>query len=205
MTKEELIGFEENIKRLWEEGKVKCPVHLSGGNEEELIEIFKEIKRNDYVFSTHRNHYHFLLHGGSPDRLTREILKEEGGLCRGRSGSMCTMDHHRNFYSSAIVGGVCGIAVGVAWGLKEAGRTEKVWCFVGDGAVDGGHFWESLQYAQGWDLPIKFIVENNDRSTCTTCKERLGDGSMGVLTTKVKVYCYKPTYPHVGSGIYVAF
>ncbi len=241
MTKEELIGFETEIKELWERGEIKCPIHLSGGNEEELIEIFKEVKRDDYVFSTHRNHYHYLLHGGEPRLLRDEILRKETGLCRGLSGSMCTTSVGNRFYSTAIVGGGCGIAVGVAWALKDKytcgrceaykpvevfnsgqggvlcggckvlmvnkGRLQHVWCFVGDGALDGGHFWESWQYALGWDLPITFVVEDNDRSTCTTTKERLGltRGTPKGEIAKQRHYTYKPTYPHVGSGKYVQF
>ena len=212
MQKEELIAFETRVKDLWEAKQIKCPIHLSGGNEEQLIEVFKDIKKGDYVFSTHRNHYHYLLHGGNPDALLKEILRQDDGLCRGHSGSMCTADSSINFFSSAIVGGVCGIATGVAWAVKESDKETKVWCFIGDGAIDNGHFWEALQYAEGWDLPVTFVVEDNDRSTCTRIHERLGL-DIGVryiltrmsLSKKVKYYHYKSVYPHVGSGVYLQF
>lgn len=208
----DLIKFENEIKALWEAGQIKAPVHFCGGNEEQLIEVFKEIRPNDYVFSGHRNHYHYLLHAGDGDALRKEMLREPDGLCRGRSGSMGTIDRSHNFFSSAIVGGCCGIAVGVAWALKDAGSPRRVWCFVGDGAVDGGHFWEALQYAHGWDLPITFVVEDNDRSTCTSVTDRLGtreslDGAWRTMLASKHIwhYEYVPTYPHVGSGKYVAF
>ena len=79
--KEKLIKFEEDIKRIYETGKIKAPIHLSGNNEDPLIKIFKKIKKKDWVFSTWRNHYHALLHGISPDWLKKEIILDpEKGL-----------------------------------------------------------------------------------------------------------------------------
>lgn len=202
-----LVTFEDEVRKLWEAGQIRCPVHFSGGNEEELLSIFREVKKDDYVFSTHRNHYHFLLHGGSSARLMAELLRQPDGICRGRSGSMCTIDRGRNFFSTAIVGGGCGIAVGVAWALKQQGSTRGVWCFVGDGAVDGGHFWEAVHYAEGQELPIAFVIEDNDRSTCTTKKARRGEWEPAYVPypSSCRYYGYNPTYPHVGSGKYVQF
>ena len=213
MNKAQLKGFELLIKSMWERGEIRCPVHLCGGNEQELMELFEEYKDDDYIFSTHRNHYHYLLAGGSPDNLLLEIRQDPKGPSGGRSGSMCTTDPVRSFFSSAIVGGMCAIAVGVALALKEKDDKRKVWCFVGDGGVDGGHFWEALQYAEGWDLPIVFVVEDNDRSTCTSTVARLGYKSMRdsvrywakEMSSKVVWYTYKPEYPHCGSGVYVQF
>lgn len=69
MTKQELIDFESRIADLYRQGELPFLFHLSGGNEDQLIEIFKEIKEGDYVLSTHRNHYHALLHGIPPNEL----------------------------------------------------------------------------------------------------------------------------------------
>lgn len=229
LDKDELIAFEREVAQKWEAGKLNCPIHLSGGNEDQLIQIFKEIKPNDYVFSTHRNHYHALLHGVPPKRLMDEILgksdKGTGCVCKGRARSMGFIDHSHKFYSSAIVGGNCAPAVGVAWALKEKARLYNqehyfcdeaqlptplvhVWCFVGDGTVDGGHFWEALQYAEGWDLPITFVVENNNRATCTDVIRRLGpriNDAGRYCSSKSIGYQYDPTWPHVGTGKYVQF
>jgi len=207
MEKEELIAFETELKELWEEGKIKCPLHLSGGNEEQLIDIFKEVGYDDILFSTHRNHYHALLHGVPAEALRKEVLRAEDGLASGNSGSMCTASRLRNFYSSAIVGGNCAPAVGAGYAIQEHKGLERVWCFIGDGAVDTGHFWEALRYTQGWNLPVTFVIEDNDRSTCTSIKERWGElGLAGVEEMEnVRYYSYEPTYPHVGSGVYVQF
>lgn len=221
ITKEDLIDFEKDVMAAWERGEIRAPVHASGGNEEQLIDIFKEVRRGDYVFSGHRNHYHALLHGCDPGQLLDEILGVPGGTCGGNARSMGFIDVAHHFYSSAIVGGCVAMAVGVAWGLRQqvvldplvgdevAAPPRHVWCFVGDGAVDGGHFWEAWQYANGWDLPITFVIEDNDRATCTDKQSRNGPSFMvwreNANKSRVRWYGYKPTYPHVGTGKYVQF
>ena len=67
LTRQDLIEFEEHIVSLWEDGQIRAPVHLSNGNEDELIEVFSHIDKDDYVFSTWRSHYHALLHGLTPE------------------------------------------------------------------------------------------------------------------------------------------
>src|SRR5437660_8914100 len=123
-TKEELVAFEDRIGALYAECKLPFLFHLSGGNEEQLIDIFENVKEGDYVLSTHRNHYHALLHGIPPELLEQKILE-------GRS--MFVFDRERNFFSSAIIGGTPGIAAGIAWALKRKNSKQRVWCFVGDG------------------------------------------------------------------------
>lgn len=219
MTAKELIDFELKVKEMWEGGKIKAPVHLCGGNEEELILIFRGVHNDDYVFCSHRNHYHYLLHNGDPSRLLNELRGSAEALCKGSARSMAFCDYSCRFFSSAIVGGVCAPAVGTAWALKDQKKPNKVWCFGGDGMVDTGHFWEALQYAEGWDLPVTFVIEDNDRSTCTPVNARIGPTTeydykpQWQLTarkhiecsSKVRYYKYKATYPHVGSGTYVQF
>jgi len=225
LTKEDLIAFVDEEVKLWEAGKLKIPCHFSGGNEDQLIEIFKEIRPYDYVFSGHRNSYHALLHGVGADVLMDEICGISTALCKGRARSMGFIDHRHKFYASAIVGGCVNIAVGVAVALKRSNADElridematpprHVWCFVGDGAVDGGHFWEALQYAEGQELPITFVIEDNDRATCTDVDSREGKKHRmrtGLLTQSawgskyIKHYFYEPTFPHVGTGKYIQF
>ena len=73
MTKEKLVNFEKEIAKLFEAGKIPYPVHFCGGNENQLIRIFKKIKKGDYIFSTHRSHYHYLLAGGSTESLKKRL------------------------------------------------------------------------------------------------------------------------------------
>ena len=128
---ENLKGFEKRISDLWDEGRILFYIHLSGGNEIPLVEIFNSVKPEDYVVSTHRSHYHYLLKGGRPEELERKILLGE---------SMHICDSKLNFISTAIVAGGPAIAAGIAKGIQIKGEDRKVWCFVGDGAEDEGHF-----------------------------------------------------------------
>lgn len=188
VTKEDLISFERSIVDLYKDNKLPFLFHLSGGNEDQLIEIFKEIKEGDYVLSTHRNHYHALLHGIPADTLRERIIN-------GRS--MFIYDRKRNFFTSAIIGGTVAIAAGIALALKKKGSSQKVWCFIGDGTEDNGHLFEAARYVQGFDLPCTYIIEDNNRSVTTTSDERWGKARNPVWSFKcVRKYVYDITWPH---------
>ena len=190
---EELLAFEEKIITFYENGRIRAPVHLSGGNEEQLIEIFKNIKPTDWVFSTHRNHYHALLHGISPEWIEEQILE---------GNSICLNNADHNFFSSAIMGGIIPIALGTAFALKRKGSDRKVWAFIGDMASYMGVFHEALRYAEGHDLPITFIVEDNGMSIETPTKKVWGEKS---VKNKVMKYVYTRKFPHHGIGKWVTF
>ncbi len=194
MTKQELIDFETDIKNEFLAAKIRAPVHLSGGNEDQLIEIFKSIKPTDWVFSTHRSHYHALLHGIPKDWLKQEIME-------GRSIHIFNKEH--KFLSTAIVGGNCSIAVGVAMGAKMKQTGEHVWCFVGEMAAEMGIFHECHKYAIGHDLPITFVIEDNGLSTNTPTLETWGISDC--LYDKVLRYTYTRVYPHINCGQWVVF
>jgi len=191
MTKAGLIAFEKRIADRYDNGELPYLIHLCGGNEDQLIEIFKDIKPGDYVFSTHRNHYHYLLHGGSPDDLEAKILAGK---------SMFVFNRVLNFFSSSIVAATPAIAAGVAWALKRKGSDGKVWCFIGDGAEDEGHFYEAVRYVDGQNLPCTFIIEDNDRSVIASRKQRWGVEYGWIWPECVEKYHYTPTYPHGGTG-----
>ena len=195
-TKEDLIKFENLIVTHWEAGKIKGPVHLSGGNEEELIEIGKRIKETDWVFSTWRSHYHALIKGIDPIWLEKEILA-------GRSITIVNKEH--KFYSSAIVGSIIPIATGVAIANKRDGNDDKVWCFIGDMAFETGGFYEMHKYAVRYDLPIIFVVEDNGVSTNTPTEETWGGIKKDIPSEKVVWYNYKNKWPHYGTGKWIIF
>lgn len=187
-TAEQLIAFEDRIGDLYLANKLPFLFHLSGGNENELISIFKNIKDDDYVISNHRSHYHALLHGIPPEVIEDRILN-------GRS--MFIYDRERNFFCSAIIGGTPAIAAGIAWALKRKGSKSKVWCFVGDGTEDNGHLYEAIRYVDGWELPCTFVIENNDRSVEASNSERWGKtGDYVWDSPSVLKYKYEITYPH---------
>ncbi len=189
MQAAELIAFEREVADAWEAGKLRGPVHLCGGNEDQLIEIFKEINREDFVFSTWRSSYHALLHGVPRDIVMAEIMA-------GRS-MMLHFPEYR-FFTSAIVGGILPIACGVA----AAGA--KVWAFIGDMTASIGTFHDAAQYAHGRGLPIRFVVEDNLLSTNTPTSKAWGQ-VYDAYGDKITRYRYERTYPHVGSGTYVSF
>lgn len=187
---ESLVAFERHVVDLFEDARIPYPIHLTGGNERQLVEIFREVQPGDYVFSTHRSHYHYLLAGGSPAELERMILAGD---------SMHVFDKKINFLTSAIVAGGPAIAVGVALGLQKQGSSAKVWCFLGDGAEDEGHFYEAVRYVDGHDLPCVFIIEDNNRSVETPKSDRHGKSNLQ-WPACVRRYSYLSTYPHVGTG-----
>jgi pyruvate dehydrogenase E1 component alpha subunit len=187
-TPEELISFEDRIGELYLDNKLPFLFHLSGGNENQLIDIFENIKEGDYVISNHRSHYHALLHGIPPETVEDRILN-------GRS--MFIYDRERNFFCSAIIGGTPAIAAGIAWALKRKGSSQRVWCFIGDGTEDSGHTYEAVRYVDGFDLPCTFVIENNNRSVESTNDERWGKtADYQWNSSSVIKYHYDITYPH---------
>jgi pyruvate dehydrogenase E1 component alpha subunit len=190
-TKKQLIDFEKSVASHWEAGDLPYLIHLSGGNEDYLIELFEDIKDGDWIFSTHRNHHHALLAGIPEHELLGRILS---------GNSMFVFDRSRNFYTSSILAGTCAIAAGVAYALKQESSDNWVWCFVGDGAEEQGHFYEAVMFVEGQDLPCMFIIEDNDRSVDSTIEERMPTKFRMEWPSCVIRDKYKPTYPHAGNG-----
>lgn len=207
-TKEQLIQFEESIAENFKQGRINCPIHLSGGNEEALISIFENINKKDWVLSTHRSHYHYLLKGGNPQSLFEEIMGSSSGICKGKGRSMHIYDKEKRFITSAIVGGNCAIAVGIALGIKKKWKNRKgtgphVWCFVGDGGEDTGHFAEAVRFGVARQLPLTFIVEDNDLAVESSKKDRWHNYPRFNSSNIIR-YEYERVYPHVGIGEHVS-
>tara|TARA_B100000287_G_scaffold312224_1_gene295519 strand:+ start:609 stop:1202 length:594 start_codon:yes stop_codon:yes gene_type:complete len=194
LKKNDLIEFEKDIKSIYEKGKIRAPIHLSGNNEDQLIKIFKKIKSQDWVFSTWRNHYHALLKGIPASWLKKEILA-------GRSMGINSIKH--KFYSSAIVGGIIPIALGVAKANKLKGKKGKVWVFIGDMTFETGIFHECYKYARNYKLPLKFVIEDNNLSTNTPTDKIWRKKSK--IPKDVLYYKYKRKYPHHGTGGWILF
>ena len=190
-----LIQFERKMADHWESGRVRGPIHLSGGNEDELIEIFKYVKKTDWVFSTWRSHYHALLKGVPSEWVEQEILD-------GRSITLVNKDE--KFYASAIVGAIIPIATGVALANKRDGKDDVVWCFIGDMAFETGGFYEMHKYAQRYNLPIRFVVEDNGVSTNTPTEETW-NGIKREIPDDIIWYDYKKQWPHYGTGKWIVF
>lgn len=191
LSAHELKDFERTIVGLWEAGDLPYLLHLCGGNEDRLVELFAQVKEGDWVFSTHRSHYHALLSGIAPQRLE--------GLIR-KGDSMFVFDRERRFLSSSILAGTCCIAAGVALALKEEESKNRVWCFLGDGGEEEGHFYEAVMMVAGHDLPCTFIIEDNNRAVDTTIEERMPTKFRMSWPDCVIRHRYTPVYPHAGNG-----
>ena len=157
-TPQSLIAFEEKIAELFNKGEIRAPVHLSDGTEESLIELFKEVKDEDWIFCSWRSHYQCLLKGVSPEDLESEIVA-------GRSIALSFPTH--NIYSSAIVGGQIPIAVGAAISLQRSKSKGHVWCFIGDMTSETGMAQTAIRYSEKHNLPIIFVIEDNGISVLT--------------------------------------
>lgn len=198
-NKQQLIEFEEDIARCFNEGLIKAPVHLYDGNEQEMIDVFKNIKEEDWVFCTWRSHYQCLLKG-----VPRQKLKED--ILAGKSITLCYPQ--QRVYSSAIVTGSIPIATGVAYDIKRKNGSEHVWCFVGDMGAETGCFYENHKYAVNHDLPITYIIEDNGKSVCTMTKEVWNKEEHSYAQEgipKVIYYEYETKYPHAGAGQRIQF
>ena len=199
-TKEELFAFEEEIKECYLEKLIRAPIHLRTGNEEQLIEIFKAVQKEDYVFGYWAMHLQCLLKGVPRAELKQAILD-------GRSIALCFAKH--KVYCSGLVASLPGVAVGSALAIKRRGGHEHVWLFTGDMGAECGAFYEAVKYATHFDLPITFVVEDNGVSVLTPTRETWGSNEPWWIgtryETKIKYYSYTNTYPHSGISVKVAF
>jgi len=199
MKEKDLINFEDNIAKLFNEAKIKAPIHLYSGNEKFLIRFFKKIKKNDWIFCSWRSHYQCLLKGVPPNKIKKEIIK-------GKSISLCFLDY--KIYSSAIVGGSLPIALGLALSLKRKKSKNKVYCFIGDMTSETGIAHECIKYSRNKNLPIHFIIEDNRKSVCTDTRKVWSKNKLtyeNVSDKFVTYYKYKLKYPHAGAGQRVEF
>jgi TPP-dependent pyruvate/acetoin dehydrogenase alpha subunit len=155
-------AVEEEIALRYPQGKMRCPVHLSIGQEAIPAVFADSIRTTDFAVSTHRGHAHYLAKGGNLNAMIAEIYGKATGCAKGKGGSMHLIDLAVNFMgTSAIVGNSIPVGVGLALSaqLKE---TDQISCvFLGDGAVEEGVFYESVNFAAVRKLPVLFICENN--------------------------------------------
>lgn len=153
---------EEKIAEFYPEQKMKCPVHLSLGQEASAVGVSINLRSEDLVFSNHRCHAHYLAKGGDIKKMIAELYGRTTGCARGNGGSMHLVDPAVGFMgASAIVGGTIPIAVGAALAFVMRGEERVVAVFFGDGAAEEGVLYESLNFASLKKLPILFICENN--------------------------------------------
>ena len=197
MLAKDLIAFEKDIAETFNEAKIKAPIHLHGNNENQLLNIFKNINSDDWIFSSWRSHYHCLLKGVPPDQLKKDIIDGK---------SMTLLYPEYKIYTSAIVGGVIPIALGTALSLKKESKKEKVYLFMGGMTAETGAAHEAHKYATAHDLPLIFVVEINHKSVCTDTLKTWNMNKYSLVGKKNVIhYEYDLPWPHAGSGVRVQF
>lgn len=164
---------EEKIAENYKHNKMRCPTHLSIGQEAIAVSACMALKKEDIVVSYHRSHAHYLSKGGNQKKLFAELHGYEEGCSKGVGGSMHLIDLDNNFYgSTAIVSNTIPIGVGLAYSLKLSKKKNLACIFLGDAAVEEGVFFESLNFSVLKKLPAVFICENNSYSVYTHINQR---------------------------------
>ena len=202
----EIIDFETEIGELFNAAKIRAPIHLTDGNIEQVAQVFEKIDiESDWVCGTWRSHVQALLKG-----IPKELLKEK--IMQGKSMVMNLPKY--KFICSSIVGGIPSIATGIALASKLKNSGERVWCWTGDMSAETGAWSEAYRYAVAQNLPITFVVEDNDLSVMTPTtkvwgieKWYLKDQNKDRYESDHLIYYkYKnKKYPHAGAGVRVTF
>ena len=158
-AEEHVIRFNEDYKDL-----IRGHFHVYIGQEATGVSVCAALTSADYVFSTHRNHGHVIAKGGDPKKVLAEIIGRETGYCRGRAGTFhVAAPELRIVHTSAIVGGCLALAAGTAFASQVQETSAVTVVFFGDGAMEEGVFYEALNLAKLWQLPLIFLMENNYR------------------------------------------
>jgi 2-oxoisovalerate dehydrogenase E1 component len=167
--------FEETVAELYPTDVIQSPIHLSIGQEAVSVVVCSQLEKEDAVFASYRGHAAYIAKGGDLKGLMAELYGKETGCCKGRGGSMHLIDTSVNFMgTSAIVGSTVPIAVGYAYAQKLKGNNNITVVFLGDGAMDEGSVWESINFAVLKNIPITFVLENNFYAIHSHVKDRHG-------------------------------
>src|SRR6056297_1085966 len=165
-------AFEDNANQLYLSGKMPGLTHMYSGQEAVAVGICEALEATDKITSTHRGHGHCVAKGAEFKQMFCELLGKEEGYCRGKGGSMHIADQDNgNLGANAIVGGSMGIATGAALTAKLAKTGDVAVCFFGDGATAQGLWYEVMNMAALWGLPVIYACENNGYSEYTKTSE----------------------------------
>jgi TPP-dependent pyruvate/acetoin dehydrogenase alpha subunit len=164
--------FETECIKLYRQGLIIGYFHPYLGEEAIATGVCAALRKDDYIVSTHRGHGHCIARGGELKKMVAEVLGREAGYCRGRGGSMHIADVNiGNIGANGIVGGGIPIGVGAGLGIHIRGGDQVVVIFFSDGACNNGVFAESLNLAAIWDLPVIFLLENNQYAVSSPIEE----------------------------------
>jgi len=158
----EIRHFEEKVYDLYGQNLVPGTIHLYAGQEATAVGICANLRKDDYITSTHRGHGHCIAKGAKLEKIMAEILGKKTGYCKGKGGSMHIADFTIGMLgATAVVGAGLPIAAGAGLSIKLRGTDQVVACFFGDGASNQGTFHEGINMAAVWALPVLFVCENN--------------------------------------------
>jgi len=184
-TMVKIRNFEIMAEKLFLEGELPGFIHLYIGEESIATGIIANLRKDDFITSTHRGHGHMIAKGADINRMAAELYGRTTGYCKGKGGSMHIADFSIGVLgANGVVGGGLPIAVGAGLGVKMKKTDQVVVAFFGDGASNTGAFHESLNFASVYKLPIIFVVENNQfastvRTKDTTSVENISDRAVG--------------------------
>lgn len=158
----EIRFFEEKVFELYAQNLVPGTIHLYAGEEAVAVGVCGNLRKDDYITSTHRGHGHCIAKGAELKRVMAEILGKKTGYCKGKGGSMHIADFSIGMLgATAVVGAGIPIAVGAGLSIKLRDTDQVAACFFGEGASNQGTFHESINMAAIWKLPVIFVCENN--------------------------------------------
>ena len=173
---------EEEIALRYKKQQMRCPIHLSIGQEAAAVGFCLNLNDNDKIFSTHRCHAHYLAKGGNLQKMISEIHGKSDGCCGGRGGSMHLFDISVGMINSVpIVGSSIPLAAGSALSDKIDKNKQLSAVIFGDAAVEEGIFHETMNFASLYELPIIFVCENNLYSCYTHLNKRQPNRSLEML------------------------
>src|SRR5688572_2730541 len=172
--------FEERLHIEFGNGEIPGFVHLYAGEEASAVGVCQQLKEDvDYIASTHRGHGHSIAKGCDVDAMMLEIFGKQGGLCKGKGGSMHIADLDRGMMgANGIVGGGPPLVCGAALSAKHRGTGGVAIAFVGDGGSNQGTTFEAMNLAAVWKLPAIFIFENNGYAESTSSKWSVASGDI---------------------------
>jgi len=165
-------AFEEEVRKMYKAGLAPGLVHLYSGQEAVGVGTCAALKSDDYIASHHRGHGHCIAKGSDLIRLFAEIIGRAAGYGLGRGGSMHIYDPATfNLGTNGIVGGSVPLATGAALSAKLRNTGQVTVSFFGDGVLNQGILFESLNMAALWSLPVVFVCENNGYGEFTEIDE----------------------------------
>ena len=183
---------EEKIQEHYMEDEMKTPMHMSMGEEAIVAGVCQALNAEDQIFGTYRSHGIYLAKTGETDRFFAELYGKETGMAKGKAGSMHLSAPDSNLLgTSAVVATTIPVAVGASFVNKLKNNEKLVVVFFGDGALDEGAFWESLNFACLKELPIIFVCEDNGLAIHSPASDRQGYKSISDIVSKFKCNVFK--------------